>query len=90
LLLLKEKVLPSLQLVLPLMKLWNRDGLAHGGSLSELLLSEINLMVELLHILFLLFYQALQSNAGLPKKKHRLDLSILTEVGALIVEGNGV
>ena len=72
------------------MKLGNRDSLAHGGGLSELLLSEINLMVELLNILLLLFYQALQSNAGLPKKKHWLDLSILTEIGALIVEGNGV
>jgi hypothetical protein len=70
LLLLEEKVLPSLQLVLPLMKLGKRDALAHGGGLSELLLSEINLMVELLDILLLLFYQALQSNAGLPKKKH--------------------
>ena len=89
-LLLKEKVLPSLQLVLPLMKLGNWDGLAHGGGLSELLLSEIHLMVELLHILLLLFYQGLQSNTCLPKKQHRLDLSILTEVGALIVERNGI
>jgi hypothetical protein len=55
-LLLKEKVLSSLQLVLPLMKLGNRDGLAHGGGLTELLLSEIHLVVKLLHILLLLVY----------------------------------
>jgi hypothetical protein len=90
LLLLIEKFLPSLQLVLPLMKLGNSDGLAHGGGLSDLLLNEIKLMLELLHILLLLFYQALQGNTGLPKKKNGLDLSILTEIGALIVEGNRV
>ena len=55
-LLLKEEVLPSLQLILPLMKLGDRDGLAHGGGLSKLLLSEIHLVVELLHILLLLVY----------------------------------
>lgn len=53
---LKEEVLPSLELVLPLMKLGDRDILAHWGGLSELLLSEIHLLMKLLHILLLLLY----------------------------------